>query len=320
MTPEAAIKQFVTSVNANRLAQAYILQGNPSGEAAEVAGCVLERVFCSDATPPCGACHGCVAVRNRRHPDVLWVEPQKKSRRISVDQVRQLQRLIFQTSFEGGWKACVVRGADRLGREAANAFLKTLEEPPARSVFFLLTDSPQALLPTIVSRCQRVVLSGGKDILTDGVRDRLVEVLTGDPTSVTQAFARGESVAALLKDIKSGIAEAEESAATEVDDEDDNTIDARISARYREVRTAVLRALQHWYRDVLLLTSDSDPALLYYQDAGEVLATIADQFGYGGALTAIRLVGDMERQLEMNLPEASVLSFGFSRMVGSQAT
>ena len=81
------------------------------------------------------------------------IEPEKKSRVIAVDAVRALNHRIQTSSFAGGWKVAVIKYADRLNDQAANAFLKTLEEPPARTLLLLLTDAPQSLLPTVVSRC-----------------------------------------------------------------------------------------------------------------------------------------------------------------------
>ena len=87
---------------------------------------------------------------------MLWIEPESKSRRILIAQVRDIQHRIYKTAFAGGWKACVLVGADRMGMEAANAFLKTLEEPPSTVTIVLLTNDYDAVLPTIASRCQVV--------------------------------------------------------------------------------------------------------------------------------------------------------------------
>ena len=152
MKIDEAYDCFRKSVEADRLAQAYLVIGPPRGAAGVLAERVLQLLFCESTDGPCGRCHGCGAVEAHTTPDVLWVEPQKKSRAISIEQIRDLQGRTFQTSVQGGWKGCVIVAADRMGAGAANAFLKTLEEPPPRSLFLLLSDTPNALLPTIVSR------------------------------------------------------------------------------------------------------------------------------------------------------------------------
>jgi DNA polymerase-3 subunit delta' len=86
------------------------------------------------------------------HPDCFELRPGKKSRVITVDETRDLIRTLYQTSREGGAKVAIINEADRFRTEAANAFLKTLEEPPAHTTLLLLTTRPYALLPTIRSR------------------------------------------------------------------------------------------------------------------------------------------------------------------------
>ena len=151
---------------AGRLAQGYVVEGPLRGEGMELAVRLLSLLFCEmseTAGAPCGSCRGCRQVTEHTHPDILWLEPQKKSRQISVEQIRDLQSRMYQTSYGGGWKAGVIVGADRLNIPAGNAFLKVLEEPPGQCLFLLLSEAPQFLLPTILSRCQR--LSVGRDEL-----------------------------------------------------------------------------------------------------------------------------------------------------------
>ena len=143
MKADAAYNFLKVGFEADRLAQGYIVVGAIRGEAGELVQQVLQLLFCESAEKGCGSCRGCSRASDHTHPDLQWVEPQKKSRAISVEQVRNLEQGVYLTSFEGGWKACVMCGADRMSDQAANAFLKTLDEPPEKTVFFLLTDAPQ---------------------------------------------------------------------------------------------------------------------------------------------------------------------------------
>src|ERR1700740_457995 len=93
-----------------------------------------------------------------RHPDYHLVEPESKSRRILVEQIRQLEESLRMKSSEGAWKFGVIVDADRMMPQASNAFLKTLEEPPLKSILCLLTAVPEALLETVQSRCIRISL------------------------------------------------------------------------------------------------------------------------------------------------------------------
>ena len=82
------------------------------------------------------------------------VRPRSKSRKIAVDDIRALEKMMNQSSPEGTWKIGVIVDADRMGDSAANAFLKTLEEPPPHAIFILATTEKHKIIPTILSRCQ----------------------------------------------------------------------------------------------------------------------------------------------------------------------
>lgn len=103
----------------------------------------------------------------REHPDFFSLRPANKMRQISVDDTRGVISQVQKTANQGGRKVAVVYEADRMRREAANAFLKTLEEPPADTTIVLLTTRPYHLLPTIRSRCMNMRLPTGKTRIED---------------------------------------------------------------------------------------------------------------------------------------------------------
>ena len=96
-------------------------------------------------------------IKARSHGD-LWTLPDDNIQEIGVDQIRDLNHFLNQTTIEGGWRVIIIDQVDKLNRNAANALLKRLEEPPSKTVFFLTTQTPTALLPTIRSRCQLLAL------------------------------------------------------------------------------------------------------------------------------------------------------------------
>ena len=93
----------------------------------------------------------------KSHGD-LWTLGVDQAREIGVESIRELNGILNQTPAEGGWRVVIIDGADTLNRNAANALLKRLEEPPPRTVFFLITAFPGRLLPTVRSRCQLITL------------------------------------------------------------------------------------------------------------------------------------------------------------------
>lgn len=316
---------FKRSYEAGRLAQAYIVAGQIRGEALEFTEQALSLLFCKKKDGnPCGECADCRQIKSHVHPDVLWVEPQKKSRIISVDQIKEdIEVRMMQTSFGGTWKTCVLAAADRMSAEASNAFLKTLEEPSGKSVFFLITDNPGALLPTVRSRCQRIMLSIGDTALSDDVRDVLVDILascgldvkSGAKTGVIEQMVFTERLVNLLKDMKKK-AEAEEWAAAEnsARDEDDETVEARASARYREERSKLMRFVLRWYRDILMIAQGCDDKILHHSGHIEILKKKARGLSGVMARRNVETVMEMDEQMARNLPESSVLSFGMSKI------
>lgn len=104
----------------------------------------------------CGECKACVLLSAQTHPDFVWMAPEESGKAIKIDQVRQVVEVMTQTAQQGGIKIVVVEPAEAMNRNAANALLKTLEEPSGSTLLMLVTDAPGRLLPTIRSRCQRL--------------------------------------------------------------------------------------------------------------------------------------------------------------------
>ena len=141
-----------TAVTSGSTSHAYLFVG-PTGSGKVAAATALACAFiCED--DGCGACHACARVRRGAHPDYRVVEPEGAASYL-VEQVRDgLVPDMWLAPADGNAKVYVVKHAEALGDAAANAFLKTLEEPPPAVRIVLLTDDYDAVLPTIVSRCQ----------------------------------------------------------------------------------------------------------------------------------------------------------------------
>jgi DNA polymerase III subunit delta' len=107
---------------------------------------------------PCGGCVGCRRAAALAHPDLIRVMPLEDSRQIRIEQVRDLAAELALTSHAGGHKVGILTPADALNRFGANALLKTLEEPPPRTLLVLVATQPSRLPPTVLSRCQRLVV------------------------------------------------------------------------------------------------------------------------------------------------------------------
>jgi len=151
----------------------------------------------SGGTDPCDACRQCRLTDRHIHPDVHVLRPQKASRTISIGRVRELQRDISLKPLTGTYKVAIIVEAERMKHEAANSLLKSLEEPPPRTIFILTCEDTSGLLPTVLSRCQRINFMpvspvAIKDILVKerGIDPRQAEVISRlAEGSVSTAFA-----------------------------------------------------------------------------------------------------------------------------------
>ncbi|MBI5025190.1 MAG: DNA polymerase III subunit delta' [Nitrospirae bacterium] len=105
----------------------------------------------------CDECPSCIKIKKGIHPDVLEISPEDGI--IRVNEIRRLEELLSYKAFEGKWKVVIVDGAECLNQSAANAFLKTLEEPPGQSLIILVSSMLGLIPQTILSRCQRINFS-----------------------------------------------------------------------------------------------------------------------------------------------------------------
>ena len=148
---------LMRSVKAGRIAHAFLLSGPHGTGKRTCANYLTQTILCASPQAPCGQCPACKKVLAGLHPDVHVVGEEEKS--ISVDTIRALRDQLALRPFEADRHIALIPRADRMTAQAQNALLKTLEEPAGGNVFFLLTDQPGAMLPTIVSRCRRLRFS-----------------------------------------------------------------------------------------------------------------------------------------------------------------
>ena len=204
---DAAVAAFLDAHASGRLHHAWLLTGPEGIGKARFADGAALRVLAEGAGPPIDAA-GLDVPENHRiaklvaagsHPDLMRLERLTKesgtelARSITVDQVRGLQRLFTTTATFSPWRVVVIDAIDDLERPAANALLKSLEEPPPNSLFLLVSHAPERLLPTIRSRCRQLrlsalgpdamaaALSGALDDPEPGEIDELVRIGEGSP-------------------------------------------------------------------------------------------------------------------------------------------
>lgn len=316
MTFDETFLMVKRALDAGRPAHGYLIVGSVRRHGMDLAMRIIQNLFCSAAFRPCGTCEACRRVKERIEPDVHWIFPEMKSRVISADQMREkLLSEISQTSFVGGWKVGVLVGADRLNEASANAFLKTLEEPPEKTLFLLLTDMPQQMLPTIISRCQRIDLDAFRE-LSEPWLGMLVSALSSSyyKTPVERMVMSGQ-LAKLLEEMKEKAEEwvSEESGKNEKVEEDSDVFEAKVSARYREMRMDFLVTIMRWYRDLFTVKAGCE-SVVHFKDKVDLMKERAGRLTLAQTLYNLNAVEELARQFDRNLNEETVLAYAVDRI------
>ncbi|MBO7653388.1 MAG: hypothetical protein J6U40_00575 [Kiritimatiellae bacterium] len=318
MRLDEAFESVRHAFDCGRPANGYLIVGPVRGAAMDLAVKILQLLFCTADAKPCGVCDACRHVRERTVADIHWLVPESKSRIITIEQMHnKLLEQVLQTSLAGGWKAGVIVGADRLRTESANAFLKTLEEPPPQTIFLLLTDAPQGLLPTIISRCQRIDLTASSE-LAEPWKERVLDIL--DSPLFKTPMERQISANFLCDVLNSIKAFAEDEVKRESKSEeelvevDDAVFAARVNARYREIRTDLVLTLESWFRDLFILRAGGDPALIRNRAYRETLEERARKLTLAQTLYNINAIEELAGKLELNVSEDSLIGFAIDRL------
>jgi DNA polymerase-3 subunit delta' len=248
----------------DRVHHTYLLIGEEA-ETEPVARAFIQSLNCDRNDHDfCGQCDTCHAIAEERHPDVYHMRPESRSRRILIEQVRELERAIYLRAARARVKAAVVHAADRLQDQAQDAFLKTLEEPPPGTVILLLTEEAQQLRETILSRCLHIpfrpaAAGSGSQELRKQLNGWLAEFTSSsDIPSIFRAYTLMGRLLGELRRVR----EEKEQAAEQLRDDPvyenmepaqlerlEKQLAAQAQADYIHERTHLLKLMVDWYHD-----------------------------------------------------------------------
>lgn len=179
---EWAVQLLRSSMDAGRLPHAILIVGDPQVGKRTLALALASAINCEQPDRPCGRCRSCAKIAHGTHPDVRLVEAESGDRSregvLKIEQLRDVQRFVSLAPMESPFKVIILREFERATLPAANALLKTLEEPPPQVRLVLTSARPDALLPTIVSRCQTLQL---RTLPLDQIRQALQERWLASP-------------------------------------------------------------------------------------------------------------------------------------------
>ena len=150
------------ALQSGRIPNSYLFYGQDSVGKKLTAYELGKALNCNILGPidSCNKCSSCLKIEKGIHPDVHILEPQippgARQAVIKIDVIRELQKKLMYLPYEGQTKVVIINDAEKMNLQAANSFLKTLEEPPSKTLIILIASNPYQLLPTIVSRCQGI--------------------------------------------------------------------------------------------------------------------------------------------------------------------
>jgi DNA polymerase-3 subunit delta' len=266
-----AVSLLDRSLKVGSLAHAYLLVGPPHVGKMTLATRLAQALNCEADEKPCLACPACKKIAAGTHSDVQVVglaqsEDETEAKLISIDQIKDVQHSASLPPFEGKHKVFIIDGAELLSTDAANRLLKTLEEPEPKVTFILLTTNDRLLLPTVVSRCQRLELAPlpvGEEAAAlvasaqiEPERARLLAGLShGCPGWALEAAGDGTALQRRREDVDKLVQVIRDDYVERFEYAD------RLAAGFSRDRGAVYEVLERWldyWRDLLLVKLGDD--------------------------------------------------------------
>ena len=283
------VTQLQNAATSERVAGAYLFTGVQGIGKETVALYFANLILCEQRTEessPCGECIACRKIKNGNHPDLRIIRPD--GAQIKIDQIRELQQQILYQPLEGPRKIYILANTERMSNPnnpAANALLKTLEEPPGASTLILLTENIESILLTIRSRCQILTFYPMPiEELTVTLMDRFsIDKEAAAAAAVLSQGVVGKAITLIEK----GITESVE--VPEILEETDLLAAFKLAEQF-EKNLDSLDELITWYRDLLFLQQGAPVELMTHTNALDKLQTLVPRYSCIRLQQAIKTV------------------------------
>ncbi len=252
---ENALNILKRAILSGRLPTAYLFTG-PAGCGRMAAAIAVAASFnCETAPVACGLCGSCRLYSTGTHPDLTILKPAEGKRWIVIEQARDLLEKAYLMPMQGKVSTFIIDDAHTMNPNAANAFLKTLEEPPPTSRFILIAPDKYAVLPTISSRCQNLAFRPlGRDTVEELLQ---LEGIEPERSAMLAAMARGSMERALnyhREEIIENLADEFKPLLPPGSADSNQLLDlAGGWARKRADALKILEFMAQWYRDMLII-------------------------------------------------------------------
>ena len=298
-----AVELLEHSVAIGHPAHAYLFAGPPRVGKTSLALYLARALNCLDPqNKPCGSCRACQKITKGIHPDVRVIDEPLVS--VKIEQMRELQREMSLSPFEGRWRVYIVCGFEQATLEAANCLLKTLEEPPPKVILVLTAREADLLLPTIVSRCQvfrlRPLPTGEVEQAlrihwgVEARRARLLAKLSGGRLGWAVEASRADT---LLRDREKYFVALEEALRQ---GRTGRMALAQQLSQNPQVLPELFDLWQSWWRD-LLLAKMGNPGALTNIDREQAVLNEAQQYTVGDILSSVKAVQRAALHVEQNV-------------------
>lgn len=299
-----AVRFLQRTVVSGNVSHAYLFTGPQGVGKTTLARSLAAALLCQgEGARPCNTCRACRLVAGDSHPDLHIVASQQVGASLKIEQVRELQRQLSLTPVEGQWRIAILCRFEEATTSAANALLKTLEEPPPYVVLTVLTSDADRLLPTIVSRCQQVHL---RPLPVATVCKALVERWGAEPEQAKLlAHLSGGRLGWAVRTLNHETALHRR--AQRLDDLD-RLIGAATVERFRYAKSLAADpvATQEtldlwigWWRDVMLVAAQADAPLTNVDRPG-ALHDYARRFGAERSAAVVKALRNASERLKRN--------------------